>query len=629
MMDLYQQFIHKSRYARWLPEESRREDWDETVKRYLTFLDDMFGVEPTLQAELYKAIYNLDVMPSMRAMMTAGLALERDNVAGYNCAYMPVDSLRSFDECLYILMCGTGVGFSVEKAYTSQLPVISETFDHTDTTIIVKDSKAGWALGLRELLAMLFSGQIPKWDTFLLRAAGAPLKTFGGRSSGPQPLEDLFHFVVEMITKAAGRQLTTLECHDLMCFIASVIVVGGVRRSALISLSDLEDEQMRNCKSGDWSRDHAYRGLANNSAVYTSKPDVSTFLKEWKALYDSKSGERGFFNREAATTQANRNGRRPTNDVKYGTNPCSEIILRPFQFCNLTEVVVRSGDTIDNLKHKARLAAILGTYQSALTDFKYLRRIWQRTTEEERLLGVSLTGIMDCSWPLSSKDLEGLKEVVVETNELYALKLDIPQSAATTCVKPSGTVSQLVNAASGIHPRHSPYYIRTVRSSSSDPIATVMNMAGVPWEWSVTEPEDRRRTMVFSFPIKSPDGSLTRDTMDALTHLDHWLHYAMNWCEHKPSITVSVREDEWIAVADWVYENFDKMSGVSFLPYSDHVYKQAPYQECTKEEYEEAVSKMPKDIDWTKLANLETGDNTTSSQELACTAGVCEVVDLS
>ena len=631
---LYQEFIYKSRYAKWLWEENRRENWDETVARYFNFFDEHvkestgYSVTKEERKQLEDAVLNLEIMPSMRCLMTAGEALKRENVSGYNCSYVAVDSPRSFDEILYVLMNGTGVGFSVESKYVDQLPLVADDFHPTDTTISVADSKLGWAKALKELIHLLYAGQVPRWDLSKVRPAGAPLKTFGGRASGPGPLEDLFKFCVATFKKAAGRRLNTLEAHDIVCKIAEIVVVGGVRRSALISLSDLSDDRMRVAKSGDWWKENVQRALANNSFVAKEKPDVGIFMREWLSLYESRSGERGIFSRAASKKQAEKFGRRDA-DHDFGTNPCSEIILRSREFCNLTEVVVRAGDTFESLKRKIKLAAILGTFQSTLTNFKYLSKKWQENCAEERLLGVSLTGIMDNEYTNGTnmgvfldKLLEGLRDEAVKTNKLWAAKLGIPVSAAITCVKPSGTVSQLVDSASGIHARHNPYYIRTVRADKKDPLAIMMKDMGFPVEDDITKPQ---HTYVFSFPQKSPDHAVFRTDMSAIKQLELWLMYQRHWCEHKPSVTVSVKEEEWPEVGAWVYNHFDEMSGVSFLPFSDHVYKQAPYTDCTKEEYEALAAKMPKEVDWTKLATYEKQDTTTGSQELACVAGGCEI----
>lgn len=628
---LYEEFIFKSRYARWREQDNRRENWDETVARLVSYyMENTFGtgwettdIEP-LYWELYDAIYNLEVMPSMRALMTAGLALDRCHVPAYNCAYLPVDSPRSFDEAMYILMCGTGVGYSVESKYVDQLPRISEQFEPTDTVITVADSKEGWAKSFRELISLLIAGQLPKWDVSRVRPKGARLRTFGGRASGPDPLVDLFQFASDLFKNAAGRRLTSLECHDLMCKIADIVVVGGVRRSAMISLFDCTDDRMTKAKSGAWWEATGHRRLANNSAVYENRrPDIGFFMDKWKDLYDSKSGEPGFFSRYACQAVAARNGRRDPG-FDFGTNPCSEIILRPFQFCNLTEVVVRSDDTVDSLAGKCRIAAILGTIQSTFTDFKYLRKIWKDTCNEERLLGVSLTGICDNIGLLAEEDiLRSLRDIVIETNKEWAAKLGIAPSAATTCVKPSGTVSQLVNSSSGLHARHSPYYLRTVRADNKDPLTVFLKDAGVYWEADVMA-EDT--TSVFFFPIASPQGAVTREKLDAVSSLELWKHLQDNWCEHKPSATINVNDHEWLDVAAWVYRNFDSLSGVSFLPYDGGSYKQAPYQEVSKEAYEAWVREHPlPEIDWADMRFYETDDNTTGSQELACTGNNCEV----
>ena len=629
----YQQFIHTSRYARFIDDEKRRESWPETVTRYVDFVADnldnnfKYKLNSKIKSELTNSILSLQVMPSMRALMTAGPALDRAHTAGYNCSYIPIDHVRSFDEVMYILLCGTGVGFSVERSNIEKLPTIAEEFEESDTIIVVQDSKAGWARSFRELIAMLYSGQIPKIDVSRVRPAGSRLKTFGGRASGPQPLINLFEFTIKTFKNAIGRRLNSLECHDVVCKVGEVVVVGGVRRSALISLSNLQDDRMRGAKTGQWWIDEGQRALSNNSAAYTSKPDMSVFINEWKSLYDSKSGERGIFNRQAAKNKASENGRRDV-EWDFGTNPCSEIILRPYQFCNLTEVVIRATDSEKDLLAKVRAATILGTFQSTFTDFKYLRKQWIQNTEEERLLGVSLTGIMDNQLTSNPKKefLMRLRKEAVDTNKEFAKKLGIPQSTAITCVKPSGTVSQLVDSASGIHSRHSQYYIRTVRGDKKDPLTTLMIEKGMPHEPDITKPDS---VVVFSFPMKAPDGCITRNDLTAIDQLETWLMYQRYWCEHKPSCTVSVREHEWLDVGAWVYKYFDEISGVSFLPHSEHVYQQAPYQDINREEYLEAIKLMPQNIDWAELSNYEEEDNTTGSQELACSSGVCEIVDIS
>ena len=625
----YQTFIATSRYARWLEEENRRETWDETVGRYMSFLKKSTDkVEPEVWEELEEAILNLQVMPSMRALMTAGVAAERDNTCIYNCSYLPVDHIRAFDEAMFILLCGTGVGFSVERQSISKLPDIPADMQQSNDVISVEDSKEGWAKALHKLLSHLYTGDIPKWDMSAVRPAGARLKTFGGRASGAQPLIDLFNFVVEKFKGAAGRKLNSIECHDIMCKIGEVVVVGGVRRSAMISLSNLSDGRMAKAKSGQWWENEGQRALANNSVAYTDKPDMEGFMREWLSLVESKSGERGIFSRVAADKHVGMNGRRETGH-EWGTNPCSEIILRPYQFCNLTEVVVRAADDKESLKKKVRLATILGTIQSTFTHMPYLRKIWQENTEQERLLGVSLTGIMDnmvLSKTLDSKTwLKEMKELAIDTNIYYSAILKIPQSAAITCVKPSGTVSQLVDSASGIHARHSDYYIRTVRGDNKDPLTMFLKDSGIPTEACVMKPDS---TTVFSFPTKSPTGSVTRNVMTAIEQLELWKHYALNWCEHKPSVTITVKDEEWMEVGAWVYKNFDICSGISFLPHSDHTYAQAPYQDITEEEYNDLKKQMPTKIDWSALSLYEKKDTTNNSQTLACTADGCEIVDI-
>jgi ribonucleoside-triphosphate reductase len=630
----YQKFIATSRYARWLEDEGRRETWPETVDRYITNIVSKCTT-PTVQNELRDEILSLGVMPSMRSLMTAGPASEVDNTCMYNCSYLTVDDPKAFDEGMYILLNGTGVGFSVENDYVRNLPEIPSQLFYSDTCITIRDSKKGWAKGLRQVIALLYAGEIPTWDVSKVRPAGARLKTFGGRASGPAPLVDLFNFVVSTFKNAVGRRLSSLECHDIMCKIGQVVVVGGVRRSAMISLSNLNDEQLRYAKSGEWWDDEAngikrfgYRGLANNSVAYTEKPDNKSFMREWLSLVESNSGERGIFNRQASKKQAEKNGRRDPN-YDFGTNPCSEIILRPNEFCNLSECVVRSTDTIKDLERKIRLATILGTIQSTYTYFPYLRKVWKDNTDEERLLGVSMTGIMDNflttnNNPELEQLLKHLRKVAVDTNKEWADKLNIPQSAAILCIKPSGTVSQLCNSASGLHPRHSPYYIRTVRGDNKDPLTQFMKDQGVPSEPELSKPND---TTVFSFPVEAPQDAICTPDVPAIDQLKTWLMYQRHFCEHKPSITCNVREHEWMAVGAFVYEHFDEMSGVSFLPYSDHIYQQAPYTECSKEDYLDALKMMPKSIDWSKLSSYETDDNTAGSQTMACSGDVCEVVD--
>ena len=639
----YQDFIHLSRYSRWLENENRRETWEETVDRYFNFFEKHlkdnhnYVEDKEVVEELRAAVLNLEVMPSMRALMTAGTALERENVAGYNCSFVAMNNLKSFDEILYVLMCGTGVGFSVERDFVNKLPTLAEEFSESHTTIVVQDSKLGWAKAYRELVSLLVNGQVPKWDLSKVRPAGARLKTFGGRASGPEPLEDLFRFTVDSFSKAAGRKLNSIEVHDIVCKIAEIVVVGGVRRSALISLSSLTDERMRDAKTGQWWDANPQRALANNSVAYKERPEIGTFMDEWVSLYKSKSGERGMFNRKAAVDQVasvqelrgdDHVGRNP--NYEFGTNPCSEIILRDKEFCNLSEVVIRVDDDKESLMRKVRLASILGTWQSTLTNFKYLSSVWKKNCEEERLLGVSLTGIMDC--PLTNGETLGLAELLtdlrveaVDVNKQFAEKIGINQSASVTCVKPSGTVSQLVDAASGIHARHSPYYIRTVRADIKDPLCKFMIDKGFPAEPCVMKPD---HTMVFSFPIKSPENATCRSDMTALEQLEMWRTYQNYWCEHKPSVTITVKEDEWMDVGAWVWKHFDQVSGISFLPHSDHSYRQAPYQDCDEETYINLLSEMPVGVDWSELASYEETDNTSGTQTFACSGDSCEVVDL-
>jgi len=622
-MDAYQQYIALSRYARYLPNEQRRETWEETVSRYCDFFAERSDKFP--KKKIHDAILNLRVMPSMRAIMTAGKALDLDNVAGYNCSYIVVDDPRAFDEALYILMCGTGLGFSVETQYVSKLPIISESFHTTDTIIKVKDSKIGWASSVREMISLLYSGSIPAWDLSALRPAGAPLKTFGGRSSGPAPLNELFNFCINIFKNAMGRRLNSLECHDIMCKIADVVVVGGVRRSALISLSDLNDERMRNAKTGQWWIVQPHRALANNSAVYSEKPEVGLFMKEWLSLYESRSGERGVVNRLSAQKKTKSLGERRDADWDFGCNPCAEIILRPNEFCNLTEVVIREDDTFETLKEKVEIATIMGTFQSTLTDFRYLRAVWKKNVEEERLLGVSMTGIMDHEVLNNVNDtakewLTKLREHAIATNKKWAKSLDINPSAAITTVKPSGTISQLVDSSSGIHPRMSHYYIRTVRNDKKDPLSDFLISEKVPSETDVL----KESNWVFSFPMKSPGHCRIASEMSAIEQLEHYLMFNQYWVEHNTSITVYVRQHEWLDVAAWVYNHIDEINGISFLPYTDNIYAQAPYQPISKEQYEKMMETFPK-IDFSRYNVNEHEDKTQGAQMLSCSGGVCEI----
>lgn len=630
-MTPYQEYIGKSRYSRYLDDKGRREHWPETVARYFDFMTKQlktnhdYTLTQELRDELQTAVTNLEVVPSMRSIMTAGDALERQNIAGYNCSYLPIDDPKAFDEAMYILLCGTGVGFSVEQKYVNKLPEIPTELFNSGTIINVKDSKEGWAKALRQVIALLYAGEVPKWDVSSVRPAGTRLKTFGGRASGPEPLVDLFKYVVAKFRGAVGRKLTSLEAHDILCKVGEVVVVGGVRRSAMISLSDLSDDRMAHAKAGNWWDGNGQRALANNSAIYEVKPDVGKFMREWSSIYESHSGERGIFNRYASELQAAKNGRRELGK-EWGTNPCSEIILRPYQFCNLSSVIVRSSDSVDTLRNKVRLATILGTFQSTMTHFPYLRKVWQTNTEEERLLGVSMTGILDNTL-LNDPDnpelptiLEGLKNVAINTNAEFADAIGINRSAAITAIKPEGTVSQLTGTASGIHPQHSQYFIRRVRSDNKDPLTDFLKAQGFPSEPCVMKPES---TTVFSFPMRVEKGAVLREDLNAIKHLHLWLLYQRHYCEHKPSVTISVNENEWPEVGAWVWNNFDEITGVSFLPMDGGTYRQAPYESMTEFEYHDMVAKMPLGIDWDKF--IERTDNVEGSQTLACTAGGCEI----
>lgn len=630
-MSPYNTYIAKSRYARYLDDKGRREHWPETVARYFDFMkkhlkkNHDYDLTDDLRTKLETAVVNLDVVPSMRSIMTAGDALERQNIAGYNCSYLPIDDPKAFDEAMYILLCGTGVGFSVEQKYVSKLPEIPCKLYDSESVVVVKDSKEGWAKALRQVISLLYAGEAPKWDTSSVRPAGTRLKTFGGRASGPQPLEELFKYVVSKFKGASGRKLTSLEAHDILCKIGEVVVVGGVRRSAMISLSDLGDDRMAHAKAGNWWDGNGQRALANNSAVYEVKPDVGQFMREWSSIYESHSGERGIFNRYASELQAAKNGRRKLGQ-EWGTNPCSEIILRPYQFCNLSSVIVRSDDTVDRLRDKIAMATILGTFQSTMTHFPYLRKVWQTNTEEERLLGVSMTGILDNKLMNNPDDpnlpalLESLKDVAVSTNAEFADAIGINRSVAITAIKPEGTVSQLTSTASGIHPQHSQYFIRRVRSDNKDPLTNFLKSQGFPSEPCVMKPDS---TTVFSFPMQVDKDAVFREDLDAIQHLKLWLIFQRHYCEHKPSVTISVQEHEWPKVGAWVWENFDEITGVSFLPMDGGTYRQAPYETIDKETYDKMASEMPVGIDWDKF--IENTDNVEGAQTLACTAGGCEI----
>ena len=630
-MTPYNTFIAKSRYSRYLDDKGRREHWNETVARYFDFMEkhletkQNYKLTPELRKELEQAVNDLDVVPSMRAIMTAGPALERQNVAAFNCSYLPIDDPKAFDEAMYILLCGTGVGFSVEQKYVSKLPEVPSQLFDSKTTVVVSDSKEGWAKALRQVIALLYAGEIPRYDLSKVRPAGARLKTFGGRASGPEPLEDLFKFTIAKFKGAAGRHLSSIECHDLLCKIGEVVVVGGVRRSAMISLSDLSDDKMAHAKAGNWWDGQGQRALANNSATYSETPSIGQFMREWSSIYESHSGERGIFNREASQNQAAKNGRRDAS-YDFGTNPCSEIILRPYQFCNLSSCIIRSDDDVDSISRKIRLATILGTFQASLTEFPYLRKIWEKNTKEEALLGVSMTGILDNTLLNNPDDaelparLEKLRDIAVATNAEYSNAIGINQSVAVTAIKPEGTVSQLCSTASGIHPQHSKYYIRRVRADNKDPLTQFMIQAGFVAEPCYLKPES---TTVFSFPVKVADGALLREDLTAIQHLRLWLTYQRHYCEHKPSVTISVREDEWMEVGAWTYKHFNEVTGVSFLPMSDHTYKQAPYEDCTEEQYNQLRLLVPDSIDWERFKEYD--DNVEGAQTLSCTAGGCEI----
>jgi len=623
-MDNYRTFIHKSRYARFLDDFGRRETWGETVDRVVSFWKERISNNIISDAdfqEISDAIYNHEVMPSMRAMWSAGDALAQNPFRGYNCSFTAIDHIRCFDEILYILMAGTGVGFSAEAQYVTKLPIINDNFAKSERTISIEDSAEGWAKGLRKLIAELYLGNEHNWDYSKIRPEGARLKTMGGRASGPEPLKELFSFVTMKFKLAAGRKLTSLEVHDIVCKIAEVVVVGGVRRSALISLSDLGDPEVRDCKSGRWWETAAHRALANNSAVYDSKPSMAVFMDEWIALMKSGSGERGIYNRGGARAMA---PDRRTGDLIVGCNPCAEIQLRSGQLCNLTEVVARQGDTKEDLLRKVKMATILGTLQASLTDFKYVRKVWQKNCEEEALLGVSLTGIQDCELlqnPTADL-LSTLKCEAQRTNEFYSDIIGINSSTAITTVKPSGTVSQLVDSASGIHGRFADYYIRAVRQANNDPLTTFLKDQGVPNEEDVMNPA---KTTVFYFPIKSPKGAVLANEQGAIQQLENWKTYQKYWSEHSVSVTVYVKDEEWLEVGSWVYKNFSYITGVSFLPYSEHTYQQAPYTPCTEQEYIKAVHAMPH-VCFEDLVNYESTDNTEGSQTLACGAGGCEIL---
>lgn len=633
--DVYQQFIHLSRYARWRDDLGRRESWSETVERYVDYMaekvsrDTDFEVTDVLKEDLRESILNRDVLPSMRALMTAGPALERENIAGYNCSYLAVDHPRSFDEALYILMNGTGVGYSVEQQDVTQLPSIPMRNDEDIVMFTVPDSKRGWAEALKHVLDCLYEGRMPAWDLSQIREAGARLKTFGGRASGPEPLNDLLRFVMRVFYFAQGRKLTPLEAHEIMCKIGEVVVVGGVRRSALICLTDLDDLEMRDAKNGKFWETKPHLSLANISAVYDKKPSRYDFDKEFDALVASGSGERGIFSRYGAKAAAKEINRK-AGPLK-GTNPCGEIVLRNNQFCNLSTVVVRPEDTLEELKEKVVRAAYLGTFQATLTNFDYLRPIWKENTEEERLLGVSLSGLFGHPVLSGRKGMEMLEEWLFEmrmaakfANIYLSGLLGINPAAAVTCIKPEGTTSQLVGVSSGSHPWFAEQYIRNVRGDVKDPLSQFLSAVGIPSETDIISDQN----LVFSFPIAAPEGALTREDLTAVEHLELWAAYREHWTDHNPSVTINVRDNEWDEVREWVWENFDKITGVSFLPYDDHVYEQAPYVPVSDKEFEDLQAKMPEHIDWSELSFFEATDETNGSQELSCMSGACDIVKI-
>ncbi|MDA0320449.1 MAG: recombinase [Proteobacteria bacterium] len=620
-----EEYVYISKYSKFLHDQNRRETWAETVKRYkANVLDRHLSNE---MAEIIaRAILNLEVVPSMRMLATAGPALDRDNVCGYNCAYKAITQPRDFSDALFILSSGTGMGYSVEKKYISQLPKVPSSVKMDEVSFTVQDSREGWQEAVQFAMEEGFLGNIYEYDLSLLRPEGAILKTFGGRSSGPEPLRKTLNYINDLFKKAAGRQLTSLECHDLMCMIASCIVAGGVRRSAMISLGDIDDVEMRNAKNWSLGAFPEERHSANNSYVTNGTPSKEEFEAEWSAMVAGKSGERGIFNRASAKAQAEKFGRKVAD---FGCNPCSEILLvDDGQFCNLSEVIIRADDDFYDLKRKVELATIIGTVQSTFTHFPALPKNWTDNCEEERLLGVSMTGIMDN--PLTNGVLAGLpgrlnelRNFAIDTNKKWAEKLGISAAASVTCVKPSGSVSALTGTASGIHSRWSDYYIRRTIQSNADPLTQLMIDEGIPHEPSATKPD---LETVFSFPIASPLGAVTNGTRSAIEQMEMWLTYQRNWTTHKVSATISVKSDEWDDLAKFVYDHFDEIAGVSFLPYDDHAYVQAPYEQISAEKYEELNLAFPISVNWSRLPEFEIEDTTKASQELACTGGACEIL---
>lgn len=625
----YQDFIFYRTYSRWNDDLGRRETWQETVDRYMSFMRKNVGDKLTFEEyqEIREAILKHEVMPSMRLMWGAGGPTARCNVSAYNCSYLAIKELRDFAETLYLLCSGTGVGFSVEKAAVDQLPVVQPQKGVPSKYFVIDDSKEGWAEALHDCLHALFNGEDAIFDFSQIRPAGARLKTMGGRAAGPQPLMDLLEFTKEVVLARQGKKLRPIDVHDIMTKIGEIVVAGGVRRSAMISLSDLEDAEVQHAKDGRFWEHSAHRALANNSAVYKQKPTREEFLSEWDALRKSGSGERGIFNRGSLTEQVPARRLFEWNGVVpalAGTNPCGEIVLKDKQFCNLTEIVARAEDTEETLLKKARIATILGTYQSTLTDFKFLSSEWKRNCEDERLLGVSITGQWDSPAVRDEQVLTRMKHVAQDTNSEYAKRFGINPSTAITCVKPSGTVGQLVNASPGLHARYSEYYLKRVRISVTDPLFKMLRDLGVPSHPEVGQGESTANTFVLDFPIASPQGAVTADKLSAIAQLEHWLMMKRSWTEHNPSCTIYIKDGEWEQVRDWIYEHWDLVGGLSFLPYEDHVYELAPYTPISKEEYEKLASLFPK-IDFSVLTRYEKDDETTGAQELACVAGGCEL----
>ncbi len=623
------EFVYYRTYAKWIAEEGRRETWIETVERYMNFMKENLGskLTHTEYAEVREAILHQEVMPSMRLLQFAGLAARQTNVCAYNCSFIAPKNFQDFAEVMYVSMCGTGVGWSVESENIQALPQVKKQTKKKLPNYVIPDSKEGWADAFAFGLKTWFEGNDVIFDYSLVRPAGSLLKTMGGKSSGPEPLRSLLEFSREKILRRQGRHLTNMDAHDLLCKVGECVVAGGVRRSAMISLSDLDDEAIRDSKKGQFYNTEGQRMLANNSAVYNEKPSTEEFLDEWTALIKSGSGERGIFNRGglAKTLPKRRLAQFKGGEYPaWGTNPCGEIILQSKQFCNLSEVVARAEDTEASFLRKVRIATILGTYQSTMTYFPYLSAEWKKNCEKERLLGVSITGQWDSKLARDPKMLQKLKQVSIEVNKKYAKRFKVNPSTCITCVKPSGTVSQTVDCASGMHPRHAPYYIRRVRISTTDALFKMLKDQGVPYYPEVGQNMENATTFVLEFPVKAPEGAICRDDITALDHLEHWKIVKENFTEHNPSVTISVGDDEWIIVANWLYKNWDLVGGLSFLPRSNHVYQLAPYETINKAKYEEMLLKV-KDLDFSKIVTYEKVDETEVKKELACVGGLCEV----